>query len=120
MDGKRLTQELRAQSHRLVQAVMEGLNGTRPLNQLSRWLTPDVFLRLQVRRALVQESQSHFGRDRRSPYEGFQVQSVRLQLITPTVAEAAVVVKGRTRARAVAIRWEARRASWIVTALEIG
>ena len=120
LDTARHLHQLRGQIHRLVQAIMEGLNGLRPLQQLSRWVEPPVFASLQLRRALVQQAGEHFGRDRPSPYADAQVQSVHAQCITAQIVEATVIVRCRKRTRAVAIRLEARRASWIVTALEIG
>jgi len=120
LDDARRLHQLTGQVHQLVQAVMEALNGARPLQQLSRWMEPSLFSSLQLRRALVQEAQEHFGRDRPSPYADAHVQSVHAQCITPAILEASAVVRCRKRTRAVAIRMEARRASWIVTALEIG
>lgn len=120
LDDARRLHQLKGQVHRLVQAIMEALNGTRPLQQLSRWMEPPLFSSLQLRRALVQECQDHFGRDRPSPYADAHVQSIHAQCVTPLVLEATAVVRCRQRTRAVAIRMEARRASWIVTALEIG
>ncbi|MEZ2370704.1 Rv3235 family protein [Arthrobacter sp. RCC_34] len=118
-EARRLSQ-LKGQVQRLVQAVMEALNGSRPLQQLSRWMEPELFASLQLRRALVQESQEHFGRGRPSPYADAHVQSVHAQCPTSQIVEATAVVRCRKRTRAVAIRMEARRTSWIVTALEIG
>ncbi|MFJ3956428.1 Rv3235 family protein [Arthrobacter sp. NPDC090010] len=118
-DRQRLA-HVKGQTHRLVQAVLEGLNGTRPLQQLSRWVEPRIFRSLQLRRALILGAQSHYGRDHASPYAGAQIHSVHGQLSGPTAVELTVVVRCRKRVRAVAIRMEARNASWIATALEIG
>lgn len=120
LDDARRLNELKSQVHRLVQAIMEALNGARPLQQLSRWMDPELFSSLQLRRALVQEAQEHFGRGRPSPYADAQVQSVHAQCPVSQIVEATAVVRCRKRTRAVAIRMEARRTSWIVTALEIG
>ena len=120
LDEARRLSQLKGQVHRLVQAIMEALNGSRPLQQLSRWMEPELFASLQLRRALVQDSQEHFGRSRPSPYADAHVQSVHAQCPTSQIVEATAVVRCRKRTRAVAIRMEARRTSWIVTALEIG
>jgi hypothetical protein len=93
----------------LARALLEALAGVRPLAQLTRWTTPEVFAQLEplvaargwrpwaatVRRVLVAE-----------PVEG--------------VAEVAAVVQRGPRAGALALRLEGLDGRWLVTALQLG
>jgi hypothetical protein len=49
-----------------------------------------------------------------------RVGSVRTCVVAPGIVEACAVVSGMTRARAIALRLEARDQRWIVTAMQLG
>lgn len=105
---------------RLAGAVVEVLRGTRPLHQLARWVSLDVFGELESRVAAA----STTPRDRRpQPAETLgrvTVLRVRVCRLGPLVAEACAVVQDGDRVRAVAVRLEGRRGQWSATALEVG
>ena len=115
----------------VTQAALEVLGGTRPLQQMVRWLDPASFERLQLRANLV--------RSRAVPGAGGRASSRRVPAPTPVrlhrqvvirccricpvsegVYEAAVVAAEQNRVRAAALRIELRRGLWRITALEIG
>lgn len=100
----------RAWAGRMVQAVVEVLSGVRPLAQLVRWTSPDVYAGLQRRSA------------RARPQAGRRaiVRSVHVSEPADGVAEACAVVIAHGRVHAVALRLEGLDGRWVMTALEIG
>jgi hypothetical protein len=100
-----------AWSRRMVQAVIEVLTGVRPLAQLVRWTSPEVYAGLQRRGAAAARPVSA----RRAV-----VRSVHLCEPADGIVEACAVVIGDGRARAVALRLEGLDGRWRMTALEIG
>ena len=94
----------------LVLAAVESLAGGRPLLQLTRWVSPAVYEQLARRCPPVG------ARAGRRP----TVRSTVVSRVSPTVAEASVVVHDGTRVRAAAVRMELRRGSWRATVLQIG
>lgn len=103
-----------------VQAAIEVLAGTRPVNQLSRRLDQRCLASLQHRaaltRRLVTGSSPTAGRLHRNP----AVRSVRACEVAAGIYEASAVVVDELRVRAVAVRLERCNQVWRVTALEIG
>lgn len=100
----------------LVQAVVEVLSGVRPVSQLIRWLTPEVYNALQRRAALgARLGHQPVGAGRRAIVR-------RVHVCSPAdgVAEASAVVVDRGRVRAVAVRLEGLDGRWRATALEVG
>jgi hypothetical protein len=97
----------------IVQAAVEALRGTRPLAQLVRWVTPEVYDGLSVRAALTVRV---LGTTTTRP----TIRRIRLCRLGDRAAEATVVVDDGERVRAVAIRLDERRGAWRATALEIG
>lgn len=95
----------------VVLAAVEALRSTRPLAQLVRWVTPEVFEALA---GAVRPPGT--GPQRGRPV----IRSARVCRVTPTVTEGAVVVHDGGRVRAAALRMEVRRGNWRVTALQIG
>lgn len=95
----------------VVLAAVEALRSTRPLAQLVRWVTPEVFEALA---GAVRPAGS--GPQRQRPV----IRSARVCRVSPTVTEGAVVVHDGARVRAAALRLEVRRGNWRVTALQIG
>lgn len=98
----------------MVQAAVEGLRGVRPLAQLTRWVSPEVYEGLALRAELVQRA----GVTSTSARAG--IRRIRVCRLGDEAAEAAVVVDDGARVRAVAVRLEAHRGRWRATVLEIG
>lgn len=99
----------------LVRAAVEVLTGGRPTAQLARWLTADIYETLARRAGLAVRIHGRPGVVRQAV-----VRRVHLCAISPTAAEASVVVHDGERVRAAAVRIEAHRGRWRATALEIG
>jgi hypothetical protein len=115
-----LVQRRRFEQHaaRIGAAVVEIVGGDRPVSQLLRWTTPDVYQDLARRAALVARAVG------RRPGTG-GIQSVRPQLVAAHVsfvsercAEVSLHVRYGDRSRAVAARFELLRDRWQVSALE--
>lgn len=109
----------------LVLAAVQVLNGGRPLAQLARWVSPEVFDALAERAAPACETQPATTRSgpgvsrptvRRSP----TVRRTHLSRVSPTAVEASVVVHDGARVRAAAVRLEVHRGHWRATVLQIG
>lgn len=95
----------------VVLAAVEVLNGTRPLAQLVRWVTPQVHDALALR--VGQRAPD-------GPVRRATVRRTRVCRIDEHVAEATVVVHDGVRVRAAAVRVELRRGQWRATVLQIG
>jgi hypothetical protein len=99
----------------LVLAAVEALAGTRPVAQLARWVTPEVYEALSTRAALTVRVLGAGAASRRP-----EVRRVRVCRLGEHVAEAGVVLDDGRRVRAVAVRLESWRGAWRAVALEIG
>lgn len=99
----------------MVQAAVEALHGTRPLAQLARWVSPEIYEQLAVRSALTQRVLGRGDTAHRAA-----IRRIRLCRLGAGAAEATVVVDDGPRVRAVAVRLEGHRGQWRATALEIG
>jgi len=100
----------------VVQAAVEVVAGDRPLTQMARWTTAEVFEQLHWRRQRrTGRSLASTGVPRRAV-----VSSVHVCLPEDNVAEACAIVRVGERASAVALRLEADRDSWRCTALTLG
>ena len=109
----------------VAQASLEVLGGTRPLQQMSRWLDPVSYERLQLRANLVRSRQLASGPESSTSgtarlYRSVRIRSCRVCPVAEGIYETAVVAVDATRVRAVALRVELRRGLWKVTALQIG
>jgi hypothetical protein len=109
--------EARAWGGRLAQAVSEVLAGDRPISQLVRFTDDEVFMELNRRVRLLGLSTTAMTRGAK---EKSTVQSVRVFMPQPFIAEVAAHVRRGDRSRAIALRMEIRRNRWVCTALEIG
>lgn len=121
----------------VVLAAVEALQGVRPLAQLTRWVTPG------VHEALTRAASEHARRtggpaDRGAPAPANPVASrgraglpvapvprarvrrTHVHRVSPTAAEASVVVHDGSRVRAAAVRVEVHRGHWRATVLQIG
>lgn len=108
---------------RYAQAAVEIVGGDRPVSQLARWTSREVYLDLERRALLVARAGSHqAGVGRVQPVRP-RVQSVHTCLVADgAAAEAGIHVRYGDRSRAVAARFERRvsQAStrWVCTALQ--
>ncbi|MFD1214872.1 Rv3235 family protein [Arthrobacter sp. GCM10027362] len=121
-DGAEELRQVTGTARSIAQACMEAIGGTRPVQQLARWLDPDCYDKLVRRAALAREHRIRQapGRTGRRPLPSAVVRSARLCRVAAEAYEASLVVVEPHRARAVALRLERRRGLWKVTALEIG
>lgn len=94
---------------RLARSALECLHGRRPLQQLVRWTAEPVYRDL-ARRAIAQDE---------APAVRPRIRALRVCRVTPTVAEASVVVQWGGAARAVAVRLEADDGRWLCTAFDL-
>ena len=104
-----------AWSGSLVRAAVEALTGSRPVAQLARWMTGEIYDSLSRRAGLAVRIKG-----RPTLVRQAVVRSVRVCEVAPLANEASVVVHDGTRVRAAAVRIEAHRGRWRATALEIG
>jgi hypothetical protein len=115
-----LVQRRRFEQHaaRIGAAIVEIVGGDRPVSQLLRWTTPEVYRDLGRRAQLVARSVG------RRPGTG-GLQAVRPQLVAAHTsfvsecsAEVSLHVRYGERSRAVAARFDLIRGRWQVSALE--
>jgi hypothetical protein len=92
----------------LARALLEALAGDRPLGQLMRWTSPEVFAQLEP---LVASSAAR-------PWAA-TVRRVLVHEPAPGVAEVTAVVDRGPRTGAMAFRLEGVDGRWLVTALQI-
>jgi hypothetical protein len=111
----RRTSELSPWVARLAQAVLEVEAAERPVMQLSRWVVPDIYRRLDRRQQLRTRQVDPRVPRTRCPEH---VRSVHVCHPTPDVAEVSVVTAGAERCRALALRLERRKGRWLCTALD--
>lgn len=101
----------------LVRCVVEILAGARDLDQVSRWVTEDVYRTLHARVVLAARARSAHGTRVQRP--AFTVGGIRLSSPVDGVVEAVVVLHGRARSRAVAVRLETYDRRWRATAVHV-
>jgi len=110
--------QLEAWAHRFAQAAVEIAGGDRPVSQLLRWTTTEVYRDLERRAQLVRAAVTrdlHAGRVQQvRPH----VESVHACWLTDDVAEVSVRARHGHRSRAVAIRFEKRHGRWLAVAME--
>lgn len=112
-------QRLESWAHRFTQAAVEIAGGDRPVSQLLRWTTPDVYTDLArraqlVRAAVVRDIHSA----RRVQQVRPQVMSLHTCWIDASAAEVSARVRYGRRSRAVAVRFERHSDRWQAVALE--
>lgn len=121
--GEELSHRISGIARSVAQGALEVLGGSRPLQQLARWLDPESYERLQLRANLVRcitAAPTSRGETPTSTHRHVIIRSARVCPVSDTVFEASVVAFDQRRVRAVALRIELRRGAWRVTALEIG
>jgi len=99
---------------RLAQAVLEVCSAGRPVAQLMRWTSPEVYQDLQSR--YVPRAKRDVSRRKVAVSES--VRSVHVCEPADGVAEVSVFVAGGERPRALALRIEGWRGRWICTNLD--
>jgi hypothetical protein len=101
----------------LARCVIEILAGTRSLDQIARWLSSDVHAHLMKRVVLSQRARAARGE---APGRlTFRMGTTVLSEPRDGVVEAVVIVHGRARSRAVAIRLEALGMRWRASAVHV-
>lgn len=94
-------------------AVVEVLAGARPMPQLMRWLSVDIYDAVDRRRQYARVELQNSGR------LGARVLGTRIQQVAAHAFEASLTVDDRSRVRAVALRLERKNTGWRVVNLEI-
>jgi hypothetical protein len=107
--------EVRAWAARFAQAVVESVNGLRPVTQLVRWTSQDVFRDLDRRAQLLRRAAGATRRPIRP-----HVRSVHVFRPDERTAEVSVHLRHGHRSRALAMRLERRDDRWVCTAIEFG
>jgi hypothetical protein len=101
----------------LTRCVIEVLAGARELEQIARWVSDDVYLRLMRRVSFAARSRSLKGAPAQRPR--FSIMSIRSYEPTPGVVEATVIVQMTQRVRAVALRLEGLDNRWRATSISV-
>ena len=105
-------------ARRYAQAAVEIVGGDRPVTQLLRWSSRDVYLDLERRAQLVARAGRHQpGQGRVQPVRP-RVRGVHACFLSRDAVEVSVHVRYGERARAVAARFERTDRRWCCTALE--
>ena len=108
-------------ARRYLQAVIDIVAGDRPAAQLVRWTSPGVMNDLTRRAQLIARAGGHtpgLGRIRGSSAVRPQLRSLRTCVVHRDAAEVSAHVRYGERSRALAARFERRRARWVCVALE--
>ncbi|MBH0129602.1 Rv3235 family protein [Salinibacterium sp. NK8237] len=101
----------------LTRCVIEVLAGARDLEQIARWVTDDVYRHLLKRTVLSARARRAKGQPVTRPT--FSMGSIRLCEPRDGAVEAVIIVRGRARTRAVAIRLEGLDKRWRATAINV-
>ena len=101
----------------LARCVVEILAGSRDLDQIARWLSSDVHAHLMKRVVLSARARRVHGETPCRP--SFSMGRAVLSEPRPGVVEAVVIVHGRARSRAVAIRLEQLGRRWRASAVHV-
>jgi hypothetical protein len=108
---------LQARARRFLQAVVEMVGADRPVVQLLRWSTPEVYEQVCRRADAVAAGTDSIHRSRTGRA---RVVSVHVSRPAAAVAEVAAHVRHDGRSRALAARLEQRGDRWLCTALRMG
>lgn len=105
-------------AHRYTQAAVEIVGGDRPVSQLLRWSSREVYENLDRRARLVARAGRHQpGQGRVQPVRP-KVLGVHACFLSRDVAEVSAHVRYGERSRALAARFESTDQRWRCTALE--
>ncbi|MCT1605774.1 Rv3235 family protein [Nesterenkonia massiliensis] len=113
--------QITAISRMVCQAMAETFAGLRPVHQMQRWLDGEIYQKVSRRAALLARHRQRFspGQHRNGPAQ-LVFRSIRTQQVSPSAWEVCVIFTDDQRTRACALRCEAHRARWRITALELG
>ncbi|TWG95140.1 hypothetical protein L615_000500000840 [Nocardioides sp. J9] len=115
---RRLRRTIEEWTHRFAQAVVEIVGGDRPVSQLVRWTTPDVYADLRLRAHLVARAGGHQPGLAQVQAVRPKVHSVHACFVTDRVVECGIHVRHGERSRALAARFERTGQRWVCTALD--
>ncbi len=101
----------------LTHSVIEVLSGAREIEQIARWLDESVYQHLLKRVVLASRGRAARGRSAGRPV--FQLGATRITSPADGIVEATVLMHGRARTRAVAIRLEGLDSRWRATAIHV-
>ena len=101
----------------LTRCVVEILAGARELEQIARWLSDDVYRHLLKRVVLSSRARRVKGLNSTRPT--FSIGATIVCEPRDGVVEAVVIVRGRARTRAVALRLEGLDRRWRATAIHV-
>lgn len=101
----------------LTRCIIEVLSGARDLEQIARWVTDDVYRHLLKRVVLAARARAATGRSAARPT--FAIGSTAVSEPRDGVIEAVVIVRGKARTRAVAIRLEGLDRRWRATTINV-
>ncbi|MCU1412869.1 MAG: 3-hydroxyacyl-CoA dehydrogenase [Microbacteriaceae bacterium] len=101
----------------LTTCVIEILAGARDLNQIARWVTDDVYRNLLKR--VVISARARRAKGQAVSLPTFSIGSTSVCEPRDGVIEAVVIVRGRARTRAVAIRLEGLDRRWRATTISV-
>jgi len=101
----------------LTRCVIEILAGARDLEQIARWVSDDVYRHLLKRVVISTRARQATGRAATRP--AFTIGSTTISEPRDGVVEAVVIVRGRARTRAVAVRLEGLDRRWRATAVNV-
>lgn len=115
---RRRQRDLHVWIHRFVQAAVEIVGGDRPVTQLLRWTTGEVYEDLSRRAVLVARAGGHTAAAGRVQPVRPRVVGVRTCEVATGTVEAGIHVRYGERSRAVAARFEQTDGRWVCTALD--
>lgn len=101
----------------LARCVIEILAGARDLEQISRWVTDDVYRHLLKRVVLSSRARRATGQTVKRP--SFSIGSTSICEPGDGVVEGVVIIHSRIRSRAVAVRLEGLDHRWRATAVNV-
>jgi hypothetical protein len=101
----------------LTRCVVEILAGARELEQIARWVSDDVYRHLLKR--VVISSRARQAKGQKPTRPSFVIGSTNVCEPRDGVVEAVVIVRGRARVRAVALRLEGLDKRWRATAINV-
>jgi len=101
----------------LATGVVEVIAGTRQVEQLARWLTDDVYQRLQFRARRAEAQRSEQGI--KAHYQNLSVGGLRTSSPRDGVIESVILLSSKSRTRAVTIRLEGINARWRATSVSV-
>jgi hypothetical protein len=101
----------------LATGVVEVIAGIRQVEQLARWLTDEVYQRLQVRARKAEAQRAEQGI--KAHYQNLSVSGLRTSSPRDGVIESVVLLNSPHRTRAVTIRLEGINSRWRATSVSV-